>query len=381
MNVVYDITQPHALNLGHQFDHKVLSVTFDGFVPIDPNNTIYLKFGGLGLYPLLDMTFEVSEAFTSQAGTFKGQLVEVKDDNSLVQNSKVFNMMVKPSLYESCEIVSGDADLDLWFTQMSELYEQVLHDYTEGTLVTYDNVTAALGYVPANTEDIPVVPTDISAFNNDVGYITEITSEDVINALEYVPADVDDIPVVPNDISSFNNDVGYITGITSQDISDALGYIPADESKVPEKTPSIDYKLVDSITLQSQTNSIVRTVNLQGNPYDYKYLTVILKNESGLNGGTNSYMFAYDKDDNVIGGTQVFFYAPSNAVQSVVKIVVNGQIVEMESVGWTAAAKYNPVNKSLITDLQGAGDKIAKIEINSNGGTFKSGTIIDIYGV
>lgn len=380
MNVTYDITKPHALNLGYQYDHKVLSVTFEGFVPSDPNNTVYLKFDGLGLYPLSDMTFEVSQIFTQRDGTFKGQLFEVKDDDTLIQNSKVFNMMVKPSVHECREIIQDDVDLDLWFTKMSELYNEILRDYEEGTLVTYENVTNALGYVPADENDIPIIPIDISAFNNDVGYITGITYEDIIYSLGYVPADTSSIPIVPDTVSSFVNDAGYISGITSQDIADALGYVPADEKTVPDKSPSIEYKLIDSITLRTQTNSIVRSVDLSGNPYNYRYLTVVVKNQSGIGGGTNSYLFVYDSDDNVIGDTQVFFYAPSNAVQSVVSVAINGQIVDMSSVGWTEIAKYAPVNKTISAERGVAGDKIAKVEINSNGGTFNSGTVINIYG-
>lgn len=43
------------------------------------------------------------------------------------------------------------------------------------------------------------------------------------------PADLalySDIPTVPTNISSFNNDSGYITGITSSDVTTALGYTP-----------------------------------------------------------------------------------------------------------------------------------------------------------
>ena len=48
-----------------------------------------------------------------------------------------------------------------------------------------------------NTPQIPTVPTNVSAFTNDAGYITSAA----------IPA----IPTVPTNVSAFNNDAGYIT--------------------------------------------------------------------------------------------------------------------------------------------------------------------------
>ncbi len=54
-----------------------------------------------------------------------------------------------------------------------------------------------------NTPDIPIVPTNVSAFTNDAGYIT----------MDSIPA----IPIVPNAVSSFINDAGYLTSFTETD--------------------------------------------------------------------------------------------------------------------------------------------------------------------
>lgn len=48
-----------------------------------------------------------------------------------------------------------------------------------------------------NTPQIPTVPTNVSAFNNDAGYLT----------MDSIP----DFPVIPTDISVFNNNVPYVT--------------------------------------------------------------------------------------------------------------------------------------------------------------------------
>lgn len=199
MEVIFNINSHHALNLGHQYDHNATHVTFEGFTPIDINNAVYLKFDGLGLIPLLDMGFIVSSNFVIESGVFKGQLVEISADNELIQHSAPFNMMVKPSLYASTEIYEEDPQMQLWFTAMSELYQTVerklengefeglsayelavLHGY-EGTEeewleylkadITEENIVEALGYIPADEEDIPVIPENISAFENDEKYL------------------------------------------------------------------------------------------------------------------------------------------------------------------------------------------------------------------
>ena len=48
-----------------------------------------------------------------------------------------------------------------------------------------------------NTPEIPTVPTNVSAFNNDAGYLTATTVQDAIT--------------IPTNVSAFTNDAGYIT--------------------------------------------------------------------------------------------------------------------------------------------------------------------------
>ncbi len=51
-----------------------------------------------------------------------------------------------------------------------------------------------------NKPDIPTIPTNVSAFQNDAGYIT----------MDSIP----EIPTVPENVSAFQNDAGYITNAT-----------------------------------------------------------------------------------------------------------------------------------------------------------------------
>lgn len=78
---------------------------------------------------------------------------------------------------------------------------------------------------------IPTVPSNVSAFNNDAGYITGYTETDptvpswakASSKPSYTAAEVGAlpdttvIPTVPSNISAFNNDSGYITGYTETD--------------------------------------------------------------------------------------------------------------------------------------------------------------------
>lgn len=67
--------------------------------------------------------------------------------------------------------------------------------------------------------DLTGQPTLLSAFTNDVGFITGITSGMVTTALGYTPANAAAV------VSSFNGRVGVVT-LSSGDVTTALGYTP-----------------------------------------------------------------------------------------------------------------------------------------------------------
>lgn len=121
----YSVVKLGILNLGHQFDHKATKIQFIDFNKMRDDSTVYLKVDGLGMYPLFELSFEVSQAFTLKEGKLLGQLLEISPDNELLQNSNVFTMIVRESLDENTEIVEETPELDLWFTEMSALYQEV----------------------------------------------------------------------------------------------------------------------------------------------------------------------------------------------------------------------------------------------------------------
>lgn len=69
----------------------------------------------------------------------------------------------------------------------------------------------------ADKSEIPTVPTNVSAFTNDAGYLTEhqslnnyYTKTEVDTSLES-KANKSEIPTVPTNVSAFTNDAGYLT--------------------------------------------------------------------------------------------------------------------------------------------------------------------------
>ena len=66
-----------------------------------------------------------------------------------------------------------------------------------------------------NVPQIPQIPADVSAFNNDAGYITSYTETDPqYNAWDKDYNDLINkptIPTVPTNVSAFTNDAGYLT--------------------------------------------------------------------------------------------------------------------------------------------------------------------------
>ena len=97
-----------------------------------------------------------------------------------------------------------------------------------------DKHFATEAYVGQEIEkiEIPTVPTDISTFNNDAGYLNKSDADKLYAPIgsasdgsgsyatqEFVREEIEkiEIPTVPTDISAFNNDAGYLT--EHQDIS------------------------------------------------------------------------------------------------------------------------------------------------------------------
>ena len=125
-------------------------------------------------------------------------------------------------------------------TNVSQLQNDVgyLTSFTESQILTISNDTIYLtggSYVklPAgfdgdynsltNKPTIPLVPTNVSAFTNDAGYITQAAVPTNVSQLQndagYITMDsIPTIPTIPTNVSAFQNDAGYLTSFTEQQI-------------------------------------------------------------------------------------------------------------------------------------------------------------------
>lgn len=103
----------------------------------------------------------------------------------------------------------------------------------DGTTITINNqiISGFNGNYNSlsNKPVIPTVPTNISAFTNDSGYLTTIGTISY-NSLTDKPT----IPVVPSNISAFNNDSGYLTTIGTISYNDLT-----DTPSIPSMTVSL----------------------------------------------------------------------------------------------------------------------------------------------
>ena len=92
----------------------------------------------------------------------------------------------------------------------------------KGNYYTKTEVNTSLE-TKANKSEIPTVPTNVSAFTNDAGYLTEHQSRDnyytksEVNTSLESKANKSEIPTVPTNVSAFTNDAGYLTEHQSLD--------------------------------------------------------------------------------------------------------------------------------------------------------------------
>lgn len=142
--------------------------------------------------------------FTPHEQTTLGEILERLDRIEASQDPDAIKNAVEDYLDNNpIQIEETDPTVPAWAKQPEK------PEYT----------AAEVGALPHTTE-IPVVPTKVSAFENDVGYLTEHQS------LEGY-AKITDIPTVPTVVSAFTNDRGYQTEAeVNALINTALAAIP-----------------------------------------------------------------------------------------------------------------------------------------------------------
>lgn len=109
--------------------------------------------------------------------------------------------------------------------------------------------------------DIPQIPENVSAFNNDAGYIT----------MDSIP----EIPTVPTNVSAFTNDAGYITMDSVPSIPTNVSYFTNDAGYVTESTLTTENYITqnDLITNNYVTEADIPT-NVSAFTNDAGYITM-----------------------------------------------------------------------------------------------------------
>ena len=123
----------------------------------------------------------------------------------------------KPSIPGIPANVSAFVNDAGYLTEHQSLEGYATEDWVEGKgyLTQHQSLSAY-----ALKTDIPNVPTNVSAFDNDAGYATEAWVAEQIDDIEVDLTDYakkSDIPTIPENVSAFDNDAGYLT--QHQDLS------------------------------------------------------------------------------------------------------------------------------------------------------------------
>ena len=180
-------------------------------------------------------TYDYSEIQnTPDIPTVPDDVSAFNNDAGYITDAAIHDSIVNRISQQIHDSISGITETDPTVPAWAKETEKPTYDYSE----------------IQNTPDIPTVPTDISAFNNDSGYLTEYTETDPTvpawakttdkptydySEIENTPA----IPTVPTDISAFNNDSGYLTEYSESDPT-----VPA-WAKEAEK-PTYDYSEIEN---------------------------------------------------------------------------------------------------------------------------------------
>lgn len=121
---------------------------------------------------------------------------------------------------------SGTSDYEELENKPSINGVELVGDKSTADLLIDVGVTSVNGNTGDVTLNIPTVPTDVSAFNNDAQYVNASQAA-AAAPVQSVNGSTGAVTVsVPTKVSQLSNDSGFITGINSGDVTTALGYTP-----------------------------------------------------------------------------------------------------------------------------------------------------------
>lgn len=140
------------------------------------------------------------------------------DDNPIDENRMYFDLDIPLKSGTDIKTINGESILGSGDIVISGGGEETDPVWTAEKVNYYTKteVNSSLKSKADKTE-IPTVPTNVSAFTNDAGYLTQhqsldnyYTKTEVDTSLE-AKANKTEIPTVPTNVSAFTNDAGYLT--------------------------------------------------------------------------------------------------------------------------------------------------------------------------
>ena len=209
-------------------------------------------------------------ALTSAVPTKVSQLA---NDKSYASESYVTNAIA------NAQLGGGDTEIDLsGYATKDDLVNKV-DKVTGKSLIADSEITRLAGLnnyddteiknTLKTKADTSAIPTKVSQLLNDAGYLTSIPNEYVteteLNAKGYLTEHQDlssyakktDIPTIPTNISSFTNDVGYLTSVPSQYITETELNEAIDNINV--ETGNVSSDVINSIVVVDELPTIEET--------------------------------------------------------------------------------------------------------------------------
>lgn len=215
--------------------------------------------------------------------------------------------------------------------------------YTAGDGIDITNDTISIDNTVALKSEIPTVPTNVSSFTNDAGYITGITSSDVTTALGYTPGtsnfsgDYDDLtnkPTIPTISGNYSGT--YWTSIningTSKNIPSISNCVTlnTDQNITGIKTFVGDKRIAFKQSSSLNNNTLGFTA-YKYNGTEYGNLQIASRNVGGV---TSDYITLGNYSSNTTKAKVGFRIQPNNSNSSYNFIMPYGYSNQFEDNGY-----------------------------------------------
>ena len=221
-----------------------------GFSAFDYNNN---QIGGLQIMNRT-LQFNSDESSTYYYGTFLSNFRNSRDALNTVTGFRVL-----PS-----DVYSGSYSINFVapFGTQTDLYDVYKSNSNVNTINLVAAITDGTNTVLANKLGV----VDISSLVSGGGSYTAGDGIDITNdiiSIDNTVALKSEIPTVPTNVSAFTNDAGYITGITSTDVTTALGYTPGTSNFSGDYDDLTDKPTIPTIS-GSYSGSYWTSINING---------------------------------------------------------------------------------------------------------------------